>query len=130
MKITAIYYWSHVVVEFDEMLAPLQLLGIVLRAEGNVMHRSSRNVSEAAIWDTKQVNDSTGRRAVGRDKPKPVSRLLDQTITETVGEQSRGLFVTFERGGNAVKTMKRVLWQNGPDRPRLNASWRLRNAHP
>ena len=38
MKISAIDYWRDVVAKFDEMLAPLELFGLVFRSKRNVMH--------------------------------------------------------------------------------------------
>ena len=38
MKISAIDYWRDVVAKIDEMLAPLELFGLVLRSKRNVMH--------------------------------------------------------------------------------------------
>ena len=37
MKISAVDYWRDVVAKIHQMLAPLKLLGFVLRPEGNVM---------------------------------------------------------------------------------------------
>ena len=37
MKISAVDYWRDVVAKIHELLAPLKLLGFVLRPEGNVM---------------------------------------------------------------------------------------------
>ena len=38
MKISAIDYWRDVVAKFDEMLAPLELFGLVLGSKRNVVH--------------------------------------------------------------------------------------------
>ena len=38
MKVSAIDYWRDVVAKVDEMLAPLELFGLVLRSKRNVMH--------------------------------------------------------------------------------------------
>ena len=38
MKISAIDHRRDVAAKIDEMLAPLELFGLVLRAKGNVMH--------------------------------------------------------------------------------------------
>ena len=38
MKISAIDHRRDVVAEIDEMLAPLELFGVVLRSKSNVMH--------------------------------------------------------------------------------------------
>ena len=38
MKIRAIDYWCDVVAEIDEMFAPLELFGLVLRSKRNVMY--------------------------------------------------------------------------------------------
>ena len=73
MKINAIYYWRHVVAEFDEMLAPLQLLGIVLRAEGDVMYRPGRHMSSPTVRHAKQINDSARPGFGRRDKAKTIS---------------------------------------------------------
>src|SRR5436190_17777517 len=86
MKIRAIDHWRHVVAKIDEMFAPLELFGLVLRAKRNMMHRTRSDSPHSCVRQTKQVNDSARRRVIRRDKAKSVSRLLDQTIGETVGE--------------------------------------------
>src|SRR5882724_3202143 len=86
MKIGAIDHWRHVITKGDETFAPLELFVLILRAECNVMHRTRSDAADARIWQTKQVDDSARRRVVRRGKPKSVSRFVDQTITETVGE--------------------------------------------
>ena len=73
MKINAIDYRSHVVSEFNEMLAPLQLLGIVLGAEGDVMHRPGRNVPGPTVWHAKQINNSAWTRFARRNETKTIS---------------------------------------------------------
>src|SRR5262245_15340275 len=86
MKIRAIDHWRDVVAEFDEMLAPSELFVLVLRAKGNMMHRTRSDSSHPRVRQAKQINDSARRRIVGRYKAKPVCRFLDQTIPETVRE--------------------------------------------
>src|SRR5882724_1982353 len=86
MKIGAIDHWRHVITKVDEMFAPLELFVLVLGAECNVMHRARRDLAHPRVGQTKQVDDSARRRVVRRGKPKSVSRFLDQTIAETVGE--------------------------------------------
>src|SRR5438034_4086261 len=86
MKIRAINYWRHVVAKIGEMFAPLELFGLVLRAKRNMMHRTRGDSPHPCVRQTKQVNDSARRRVVRRGKAKSVSRLLDQTKTETAGE--------------------------------------------
>src|SRR5438034_10570850 len=86
MKIRAIDYWRHVVAKIDKMFAPLELFGLVLRAKRNMMHRARGDSAHSCVRQTKQINDSARCGFIRRGKAKPVSRLLDQTITETVGE--------------------------------------------
>src|SRR5260370_11504146 len=86
MKIRAINYRRHVVAKIDEMFAPLELFGIVLRAKRNMMHRTRSDSPHPRVGQTEQVNDSARHGVVGRDKAKSVSRFLDQTIAETVSE--------------------------------------------
>src|SRR5439155_23563555 len=86
MKVSAIDHWRHVVAKIDEMFAPLELFVIVHRAKRNMMHRTRSDPAHPRVGQTKQVNDSARRRVVRRGKAKTVSRLLDQTIAETVGE--------------------------------------------
>ena len=64
MKISAIDHRCDVVAEIDEMLAPLELFGLVLRAKGNVMHRTGRDATHRGVGLTKQVNDSARRGLV------------------------------------------------------------------
>src|SRR5437762_2348813 len=86
MKISAIDYWRHVVAKIDETLAPLELFGLVLRSKRNVMHRTSRDAAGRGVRLTQQVDNSAGRSVVRGCKPKAVSRLVNQTIAERVGE--------------------------------------------
>src|SRR5436190_22830602 len=86
MKIRTINYWRHVVAKIDEMFAPLELFGLVPRAKRNMMHRTRSDSPHPCVRQTKQINDSARCSVIRRDKAKPVSRFLDQTITETVGE--------------------------------------------
>src|SRR4029453_13199673 len=97
MKINAIDYWRNVVTKIDELFAPLKLLLFVARTKGDVMYRPSRHTPNAGIRQTKQINDSARRAIVTRCKSKPVSRFLDQPVTERVSEQTRRFFVTFQR---------------------------------
>src|SRR5580765_2130422 len=96
IKIRAINYWRHVVAKIDEMFAPLELFGLVLRAKRNMMHRTRSDSPHRCVRQTKQIDDSAWCSVIRRHKAKSVSRLLDQTKTETVGEQSRRPFVTFQ----------------------------------
>src|SRR6266850_3627997 len=96
MKINAIDYRSNVVTKVDELFAPLKLLLFVTRAKRDVVHRPGRHTPNAEIRQAKQVNDSARRAIVTRCKAKPVSRFLDQTVTECVSEQTRRLFVAFQ----------------------------------
>src|SRR5207245_4790833 len=86
MKVSPIDHWSHVVAEFDQMRAPFQLLGIILRAKGDMMHRPGGDQPRLCVGQAKQIDHSTWRSLVRRCKAKPVSRLVDQTITETLCE--------------------------------------------
>src|SRR6266496_396100 len=86
MKVRAIDYRRDVVANIHEMFAPLELFMLVLRSKRDVMHRTRSDAAHACVGQTKQVNDSARRRLVQRSKPKSVSRFLNQTITETVGE--------------------------------------------
>jgi len=61
MKIGPIDHWRDVVAELDEMLAPLELFGFILRPERNVMYRSRRDPAHASVRQAKQINDSAGR---------------------------------------------------------------------
>src|SRR5215831_19747216 len=82
MKISAIHHWRDVVAKIDEMLAPLELFGVVLRSKSNVMHRTGRDAAHPGVGLTKQVNDSARRRIVRRGKAKTILRLLNQTVAE------------------------------------------------
>src|SRR6266436_5337190 len=88
MKIDAIHHRRDIVAEIDEMLAPLELFGIVLCAKRNMMHRTGGDASAPGVGQTKHVNDSSRRRVIRRCKAKSISRFRDQTIAETVREQS------------------------------------------
>src|SRR6516162_4074573 len=61
MKIPAIDYRRDVVAQIDEMLAPLELFGFVLRAKGDVMHRTGRDASHRSVRLTEQVDNSAWR---------------------------------------------------------------------
>src|SRR4029077_13950226 len=82
MKIIAIHHWRDVVAKIDEMLAPLELFGVVLRSKSNVMHRTGGDAAHGGVGLIKQVNDSAGRRAVRGGKAKPIPRFVDQTVAE------------------------------------------------
>src|SRR4029077_2436787 len=82
MKISAIDHRRDVAAKVDEMLAPLELFGLVLRAEGNMMHRTGRNATHRGVGLTKQVDNSAGRRDVRGRESKPVARFVNQTIAE------------------------------------------------
>src|SRR5262249_4557513 len=86
MKISAIDYRRDVVAEVDEMLAPLELFGLVLRAKSNVMHRTGGDATHRGVGLAKQVNDSAGRRLVRRGESKPVARFVDQRVAEGFGQ--------------------------------------------
>jgi hypothetical protein len=43
MKIRPIDHWRDVATKLDEMLAPVQLFGFILRPERNMMHRTRRD---------------------------------------------------------------------------------------
>ena len=58
MKISAIDYWRDVVAKIDEMLAPLELFGLVLRSKRNVMHRTGRDAAHRGVGLTQQVDNS------------------------------------------------------------------------
>src|SRR6266478_2950879 len=73
MKIGAIDYWRHVVAELDEMFAPLQLLGFVLCAKCNMMHRSRRDPAHLGVGHAEEINDPAGRRFVRRSEAETVS---------------------------------------------------------
>src|SRR5262249_21621457 len=120
MKISAIDYWRDVVPKIDETLAPLKLFGLVLRSERNVMHRTGRDASHRGIRLTEEIYCSARRRVVRRDKSKSISEFINQTIAETLGEQSRSSFVTFQRGGHTVKTVNRMFCRNGAVGPPLD----------
>ena len=66
MKIDAIHHRRDVVAEIDEMLAPLELFGIVLCPKRNMMHRTGGDAAHRGVGLTKQVNDSA-RRGLVRD---------------------------------------------------------------
>src|SRR5437660_1847231 len=112
MKINTIDYRSNVVTKGNELLSPLKLLLFVACAERNVMHRPGRHPPNAGIWHAKQVNDSPRRAIVTRCEPKPVSRFLYQTVTESVSEQTRRLFITFQSSRDTVESMKRMFRRN------------------
>src|SRR5882757_2524644 len=124
MKINAIDYRSNVVTKVNELLSPLKLLFFVTCAERDVMHRPGRHPPNAGIWHAKQVNDSPRRGTVTRCEPKPVSRFLDQTVTECVSEQTRRLLVAFQSSRDTVESAKRMFRRNGAIGPLLK--WRER----
>src|SRR5438046_1967374 len=78
MKISAIDHRRDVAAEINEMLAPLELFGLVLRAKGNMMHRTGRNATHRRVGLTKQVNDSARRGLVRGGESKPVARFVNQ----------------------------------------------------
>src|SRR5258707_5323099 len=82
VKISAIHHWRDVVAKINEMLAPLELFGVVLRSKSNVMHRTGGDPAHRGVGLTKQVNDSAGRRAVRGGKAKTIPRFVNQTIAE------------------------------------------------
>src|SRR5919204_2371256 len=82
MKISAIDYWRDVVAKIDQMLAPLELFGLVLRSKRNVMHRTGRYAAHRGVGLTQQVNNSARCRVIRGCKPKPVARFVNQTIAE------------------------------------------------
>src|SRR5437016_5396097 len=86
MKIRPIDHWGDVITKLDELLAPLQLFGFILRPERNVMHRTRSDPARPGVGQTKQIDDSAGCRVVWRGKTKPVARFLEQRIAKTVGE--------------------------------------------
>src|ERR1044072_5016763 len=112
MKINAIDNRRDVVPKLDELLAPTELLLFVMRAKRDVMHRTRRNTPNAGVRHAKQINDSAWGALVRGCEPKPVSRFLDQTVTKCVSEQTRGVFITFQSGGNAVESTKRMFRRN------------------
>ena len=52
MKIRPIDHWGHIVAKIDEMLAPLELFGFILRPERNVMYRSRRDSARPSVGQT------------------------------------------------------------------------------
>src|SRR5881397_2613400 len=80
MKIDAIHHRRDIVAEIDEMLAPLELFGVVLCAKRNMMHRTGGDASHPGVGQTKQVNDSSRRRVIRRCKAKSISGFVNQTI--------------------------------------------------
>src|SRR5438034_8274801 len=73
MKIRPIDHWRDVITKLDEMFAPLELFGFILRPERNMMHRSRRDAARLSVGHAKQINDSARRRVVRRRKAKSVS---------------------------------------------------------
>ena len=73
MKISAIDYRRDVVAKIDEVLAPLELFGFVLRSKCNVMHRTGRDAAHRGVGLTQQVYKFARRRVVRGCKPKPVA---------------------------------------------------------
>jgi len=86
MKIDAIHHRRDIVAEIDEMLAPLELFGIVLCAKRNMMHRTGGDAPHPGVRQTEQVNDSARRGVIRRCKAKSISGFVDQTIAEVLGE--------------------------------------------
>src|SRR4029077_526426 len=122
MKINAVDYRSNIVTKIDELFPPAKLLLFVTRAKRDVMHRPGRHTPNAGIRQTKQIKDSARRAIVTRCESKPVSRFLNQTITERISQQTRRLFVTFQSSRHAVESVDRVLRWNRAIGPLLN--WR------
>src|SRR6476660_4977463 len=120
MKISAVDYWRDVIAKVDEMFAPLELFGLVLRAKGNVMYRTGGDAAHRGVGLTQHVNNSPWRRVIRRRKSESISRFINQTIAEALGEQSGSSLVTFQRGGDTVEAVKRMLGRNGAVRPRLD----------
>ena len=52
MKIDAIHHRRDIVAEIDELLAPLELFGFVLRPERNMMHRTRRDSARPSVGQT------------------------------------------------------------------------------
>src|SRR5262245_35226570 len=86
MKISAIDYRRNVVAKVDETLAPLKLFGLIPCPKGNVMHRTGGDATHRSVWLTQQVNDSPYRRVVRREEAESISRFINQTIAEGLGE--------------------------------------------
>ncbi len=83
MKIIAIHHRRDVVAKIDEMLAPLELFGVVFRSKSNVMHRTGGDAARRGVGLIKQVNDSAGSRVVCRGKAK-----TDSPIRQSNGSRS------------------------------------------
>src|SRR5438552_3849707 len=64
MKIRPIDHWGHVITKLDELLAPLQLFGFILRPERNMMHRTRSDPARPGVRHAEQINDSTRCRVV------------------------------------------------------------------
>src|SRR5215510_8144241 len=64
MEIIAVHHRRDVIAKFDEMLAPLEVFGVVLRSKSNVMHRTGSDAAHRGVGLAKQVDDSAGRRIV------------------------------------------------------------------
>src|SRR6266487_574612 len=124
MKINSIDDWRNVVTKINELLSPLKLLLFVTRTKRDVVHRPGRHTPNAGIRQTKQINDAARRAIVTRCEAKPVSRFLDQPVTERVSEQTRRLFVTFQSSRHTVESVKRMFRWNRAVGPLLN--WRER----
>src|SRR4029450_12336025 len=124
MKINAIDYRGDVVTKINELLSPLKLVLFVTCAKRDVVHRPGCHTSNAGIRQTKQINDAARRAIVRGSEPKPVSRFLDQPVTECVSEQTRRLFVTFQSSRHTVESVKRMFRRNRAIGPLLN--WRKR----
>ena len=86
MKIRAIDYRRDVVAKVDETLAPLKLFGLIPCPKGNVMHRTGGDATHRSVWLAQQVNDPPYRRVIRREEAESISRFINQTIAEGLGE--------------------------------------------
>src|SRR6266540_2353850 len=120
MEIYAIDYWRNIVTKIDELFAPPELLLFVTGAKRDVMHRPGRHTPNAGIGKTKQIDNSTRDSIVMRCEPKPVTRFLDQPVTERVSEQTRRLFIAFQSSRHTMESTKRVLRLHRAIGPTLN----------
>src|SRR4029077_1159097 len=82
MKIIAIHHRRDVVAKIDEMLAPLELFGVVFRSKSNVMHRTGGDAARRGVGLTKQGNDPARRGLVRRGKANTNLRFVNQTVAE------------------------------------------------
>src|ERR1041385_3696529 len=102
------------------MFAPLELLGLILRAKRDVMDRARGDMAHTRVGQAKKIDHSARGSVIGGYETKTVSEIVDQAKAERVGQQACGSFVAFQVGGDAVKSAQRVLWRNRTARPRLN----------